>query len=67
MWYVLPDITWALLYQVTMRTSEYLVLCGTSDHLSVIRRLCVRHQPRACTLATRLLLLFTAWNIGQHV
>ena len=52
MWYKLPDITWALLYQVTMCTSEYLVMSGTSDHLGVMCRLYVRHQPRACTLAT---------------
>jgi hypothetical protein len=30
----------------------YLVLSGTGDHLSVMCRLYVRHQPRACTLAT---------------
>jgi hypothetical protein len=48
--HMLADM-WALLYQVTMCTSEYL-MSGTGDHLSVMCRLYVRHQPRACTLAT---------------
>jgi hypothetical protein len=34
MWHESPDITRALLYQVTMCTSEYLVMSGTGDHLS---------------------------------
>jgi hypothetical protein len=54
MWYESPDIMRALMYQVTMYmcTSGYLVLSGTGDHLSVMCRLYVRHQPGACTLAT---------------
>jgi hypothetical protein len=52
MWHESPDITRALMYQVTMCTSEYLVMSGTGEYLSVMCRLYVRHQPRACTLAT---------------
>jgi hypothetical protein len=45
-WYELLDITWALLYQVTMCTREYQVMSGTGDHLIVM---CLQPMWTLCT------------------